>query len=255
MADSIRTVQRALAIVRLLAEERRALGVAEVAHATGLPPATAHRLLCTLVEEGWAEQNPQSTQYQLGTAILGTAAVALAYSPLIQAAKATLSDISEMSGLNSFLGVLAGRRVAYLASVRGRDGQDPKFRIGVVEQAHATADGKVLLAYLDPKERQRLFAARTELRRFTERTIVSPEALEQELTNVRAKGFALDDGERTAQWSFVAVPVRARKGHVIAAIVCGGHESVAPAEKLDWLAHEMKIAADQLSMRLGFLEE
>ena len=87
MVDSIRSVQRALGIVRLLAEVRKPLGVAEVSQTTGLPPATAHRLLVTLVEEGWVQQDPQSTQYELGTGILGTAAVALAYSPFIQAAK------------------------------------------------------------------------------------------------------------------------------------------------------------------------
>jgi DNA-binding IclR family transcriptional regulator len=255
MVDPIRSVQRALAILRLLAEVRKPLGVAEVAQATGLPPATAHRLLVTLVEEGWADQDPQSTQYELGSDILGTAAVALAYSPFIQSAKATLSDISELSGLNSYAGVRVGRRVAYLASARGRDGHDSKFRVGVVEQAHAIADGKVLLAYMEPKELKALYAGRNELRAFTPKTITSFEALERELAEVRARGFAMDRGERTEGWSWVSVPVRGRRGRVVAAIVAGGSDAVATPEKLDWLAHEMRIAAEQLSIRLGFAEE
>lgn len=255
MVEPIRAVQRALGIVRLLAEERRPLGVAEVALATGLPPATAHRLLVTLVDDGWAEQDPQSTQYQLGTGILGTAAVTLGYSPLIHAAKATLSEVSEMSGLNSFLAVLVGRRVAYLASARGRDAPDVKFRVGVVEQAHAIADGKVLLAYLSAEERAKLFAGRAELRRFTPNTTGTVKELERELADVRNRGFALDLGARTEEFNYVAVPLRGRKGQVIAAIVAGGHESSAAPEKMEWLAHEMRIAADQLSMRLGLIEE
>ncbi len=248
-------MQRALGILRLLAEERRPLGVAEVAQATGLPPATAHRLLVTLVEEGWADQDQQSTQYELGSDILGTAAVALAYSPFIQAAKATLSDISELSGLNSYLGVRVGHRVAYLASARGREGHDSKFRVGVVEQAHAIADGKVLLAGLDPKDLRAIYGGRTQLRSFTPATITRIEELERELSEVRTRGYALDRGERTDGWSYVAVPVRGRNGRVVAAIVAGGQDTMAPPEKLEWLAHEMRIAAEQLSIRLGFLEE
>ena len=255
MVDPIRSVQRALAILRLLAEERKPLGVAEVAAATGLPPATAHRLLVTLVEEGWADQDPQSTQYELGSDILGTAAVALAYSPFIQAAKATLSDISELSGLNSYIGVRVGHRVAYLASARGRDGHDSKFRVGVVEQAHAIADGKVLLAYLEPRELQAIYGGRTQLRAFTPRTITTIDDLQRELGEVRAKGYAMDRGERTDGWSYVAVPVRGRRGRVVAAVVAGGQDTVASPDKLEWLAHEMRIAAEQLSLRLGFAEE
>jgi DNA-binding IclR family transcriptional regulator len=212
-------------------------------------------LLVTLVEEGWADQDPQSTQYQLGNDILGTAAVALAYSPLIQAAKATLSDISELSGLNSYLGVRVGHRVAYLATARGRDGHDSKFRVGVVEQAHAIADGRVLLAYLDDEELMAIYVDRTQLRSFTAKTITTVEALREDLRQVRAKGYALDIGERTEGWSYVAVPVRGRRGRVVGAMVAGGQDAVAPPDKLEWLAHEMRIAAEQLSVRLGFAEE
>jgi DNA-binding IclR family transcriptional regulator len=255
MVDSIRSVQRALGIVRLLAEVRKPLGVAEVSQATGLPPATAHRLLVTLVEEGWVEQDPQSTQYELGTGILGTAAVALAYSRFVQAAKLTLNDVSEVSGLNSFLGVLVGHRVAYLASSPGREGHDPKFRVGVVEQAHAVADGKVLLAGMEPKRVRALYGPRPALRQFTPNTITNLDDLERELEDVRRKGYAIDRGERTPNWQFVAVPVRGRTGNVVAAIVAGGHESIVPPEKLEWLPREMHMAAEQLSARMGWVEE
>jgi IclR family acetate operon transcriptional repressor len=255
MVDSIRAVQRALSIVRLLAEEHKPLGVAEVSQATGLPPATAHRLLVTLVEEGWVDQDPQSTQYELGPGILGTAAVAIAYSSFIQAAKVTLTDIAEVSNLNTYLGVRVGYRVAYLASVRGREGHDAKFRVGVVEQAHAVADGKVLLADLPEQEVRRLYAGRSELRRYTPKTVANVDELLSQLPEIRRAGKALDIGERTEGWNYVAVPVRGRGGHVEAAIVCGGQEAIAPVDKLQWLAHEMRLASEQLSLRLGFGEE
>ncbi len=244
-----------MGIVRLLAEVRKPLGVAEVSQATGLPPATAHRLLVTLVEEGWVDQDPQSTQYELGTGVLGTAAVALAYSPFIHAAKVTLGEIAELSGLNTYVGVLVGRRVAYLASASGGEGPDSKFRVGVVEQAHATADGKVLLAYMEPQDLLDLYEGHHELRGFTPQTIKSFDDLQKALAEVRKKGYALDHHERMDNQNWVAVPVRGRLGKVIAAIVAGGPDTVATLEKINWLHQEMRVAAEQLSIRLGFVEE
>jgi DNA-binding IclR family transcriptional regulator len=208
-----------------------------------------------LVDEGWVDQDPQSAQYELGTGILGTAAVALAYSPFIQAAKVTLSDIADVSGLNTYLGVLVGHRVAYLASVRGRDGHDSKFRVGVVEQAHAVADGRVLLASLEPAALRALFKDRGVLRQFTPGNPRNLEELEGRLGEVRDKGFALDIGERTEGQNYAAVPVRGRGGRVIAAITAGGPETVASLEKMEWLPHEMRMAAEHLSARIGYGEE
>jgi DNA-binding IclR family transcriptional regulator len=93
------------------------------------------------------------------------------------------------------------------------------------------------------------------LRQFTANTITNFDDLERELDKVRAQGFAVDHGERTPNWYFVAVPVRGRDGKVIAAIVAGGSETVLPPEKLEWLPREMHMAADQLSVRMGYLEE
>jgi DNA-binding IclR family transcriptional regulator len=203
----------------------------------------------TLVE-GWADQNPQSTQYELRSDILGPPR---SLSLTVRSSGGRQPCPTSRTFRPQLIGVRVGHRVAHLASA-GSDGHDQQVPRGC-RGAHAIADGKVLLAYLEPTELQAIYGGRTQLRAFTPRTITTIDDLQRELGEVRANGYAMDRGERTDGWSYVAVPVRGRRGRVVAAVVAGGQDAVASADKLEWLAHEKRIAAEQLSLRLGFAEE
>jgi DNA-binding IclR family transcriptional regulator len=254
---TIRAVERTLAIIRLLAEETRPLSIAEVSKGTALAPATVHRMLATLMKEDWVEQNPRTSRYRLGLGLLGTAAASLAYTPLVGKARATLLRVSQLAGLYSWLGVLVGRRIAYLAQVEGTASAHSTylhapFQPGVGQYAHATCGGKVLLAALSRTERQRLYRGRNQLERYTDKTITYPERLEEELEEVRARGYALDPGELREAWHGIAVPVHAADGRVIAAIVTGGIDI--PLEKVEALVPEVRFLSQELTLELGIDE-
>lgn len=249
MASTIRAVERALSIVKLLAEERVPMAIGEVSQATGLAPATVHRILATLLKEDWVEQNPSTSRYRLGFGLLGTAAVALAYTPLVARAKGTLMRVSEISEMPSWLGVLVGRRVAYLAQAEGRMGVKTDFFAGVHHAAHATSGGKVLLAGLPPAERRRLYRGRRELRAYTPLTITDMHALEQAIEDAGKHGYALDRGEVRAGWTGVAVPVRSGDGRVIATIITGAMN--APIDRLESLVPDLNFLSAELSIEIS----
>jgi DNA-binding IclR family transcriptional regulator len=252
-ASTVRAVDRALSIIKLLAEERRPLGIGEIAEATGLAPATVHRFLASLAKEDWVEQNPVTSRYRLGFGLLGTAAAALAYTPLVSKARGTLQRVSDVTGLDSWLGVLVGRRVAYLAQGEGRQGRHGDFQAGVHHAAHATCGGKVLLAGLPLAERRRLYRGRRRLRSYTSRTITDLSALEGALEEVGTKGYAIDPGELRQSWYGVAVPVRGSEGRVIATIITGGRE--ADLDQLAALVPELKFLSEELSIEISQEDE
>lgn len=66
MARNIQSVERAAAMLRLLAGGERRLGLSDIASSTGLAKATAHGILRTLQQEGFVEQDDASGRYQLG---------------------------------------------------------------------------------------------------------------------------------------------------------------------------------------------
>lgn len=253
MASTIRAVDRALSIIKLLAEERVPLGIGEISQATGLAPATVHRILATLLKEDWVEQSPSTSRYRLGFGLLGTAAAALAYTPLVARAKGTLARVSDLTGYNSWLGVLVGRRVAYLAQARGRDGPQNDFQAGIHHAAHATCGGHVLLAALPAAERRRLYRGRRQLRAYTPRTTTDLAELERVLEEVAERGYAIDTGEIREYWTGVAVPVRGADGRVIATLITGGLH--VPLEKLESFVPDLKFLAAELSMEISLDDE
>jgi DNA-binding IclR family transcriptional regulator len=250
----VQSVRRALMILRILAEERRSLGVTDMVHETGLPQATVHRLLATLVDQGWVERSPHTSRYRFGPGILGTTAVALAHAPLLERARPLLARLAASFELDSYLSALVGRRVVFLerAPVPGSRTED--FHPGIRQPAHCTAAGKALLAFLPEVERHALYRDRNALRRYASATITEPAALEAELTGVRAAGYAEDHGEFVETWRSIAAPVFSADG-AVAALSCGGSAARMTPEKLQALRTELVLAAEDLSHQLGMYED
>ena len=244
-SGSVRAVDRALAIVQLLAEERRPLAIIEISKATGLSPATVHRSLSTLLQRDWVEQNPRTSRYRLGFGLLGTAAAALNYTPLVQRAQNVLIRMSAVSEYHSWLGVLVGRRVAYLAKAEGVRGRRTEFSVGVHQPAHAQSAGKILLADLSSTEIKRLYRGR-KLRTYNPATISDLTRLEEELHCVAVQGYAVDIGEIRESARTVSVPVRRADGRLIASLTTGGYE--ADLDYLLPLIPELKFLAEELAL-------
>jgi len=255
LGGNVRSVERAIAILTVLATESRPLGVGEIASAVKLHPATVHRLLTTLVGLGWVEK-PRLSRYRLGIRMLGLAALGVAQSPLVTICRDLLRRLADFSGWSAYLSVLIDGRVVDLARSPGRLSQAaPAFEFGVgrSQPAYASADGKLLLAYLADEERERLLGAEP-LRSFTAKTLVRPADLEREFETIRAREFAVDRGER---WDFlrgVAVPVFGPDRAVQAALLCFGRFDLS-AQLEDSLRQEMMLLAQELSQHLQMLGE
>ena len=250
---SVRSVERAIAMLTALADQSRPLGVGELAAAVNLHPATVHRLLSTLVGRNWVERF-DSAKYGLGLRMLGVAALGVAQSPLLSNSTPILQRLAEASGWSAYLSVLIGNSVVDLARYPGRLSQAaPTFAFGPGRSypAHASADGKLLLAHL-PEDELISIIGKQPLRGFTANTITDAATLDRELEEIRARGFAIDRGERSELVKGVAVPVFAGDT-VVAALLCFGRFDLTEDWKL-WLKEEMSFLAEELSRRLGMMD-
>jgi DNA-binding IclR family transcriptional regulator len=250
---NVRSVERALLILEALAEQRAPASVSDVANRLKLHPATAHRLLTTLVGLGWLEQDEDTARYRLGPRPLAVGAVGLATSPLVQQAGAYLRRLAEASGFNSYLSVLSGRKVIHLARSLGRleFGVPAEFEAGSRwHPTHSMAAGKVLLAHLPPEKRHEILPSE-ELSSLTPNTITRRSELEKELEQVRRQGYALDNGEWSEFIRGVAVPVIGAGGSVTASIQALGRADDLTPEIARRLAQDMTLLADELSQRIG----
>src|SRR5512139_4095791 len=205
--ETVQSVARALTLLDALGESRNEVGIAELSKQVGFHVSTAHRLLSTLIAQGYARQNPETGRYGLGAKAFHLAESYLGQMDLRRIVRPLLERLSHETGETANVVILDGHEAFYLDKVESPQSLRIFSRIGRRAPLHCTAAGKVLLAGRSWSEVQRMLGPHT-LERFTPRTIRSTEVLQRELDVARADGFAVDHEECEEGATCIAVPVR-----------------------------------------------
>ena len=237
------SLTRAIALLRAIERFPRGVTTAELARITELPPATAGRLLATLEDAGFAERDDQG--WSVGRELVRIAQRAEPQRALARTAQPVLAELAAAAKESAMLGIPRGRaRVVVIAQADG-----PRL-LGItnwvgrpIDDLHASAAGKLLLAELDDRAVS-AWIRRAKPRRLTSRTISAPGALVAELGRVRDQGWAEIDGESEAGLASVAVPVRAPGGELVGMIGYSG-----PSERLDRAALVAPLRAAASALR------
>ncbi len=248
---NLQSVNRALRALELIAEERE-LGVTELGRRLGVHKATASRLVATLAERGLVERDPLTEKYRLGFGLIRLAGAAMASLDLVRTARPILEDLADRTRETVNLGVLSGDAVVYIDQVTGTRSIVAVSWVGRRTPLHCTSNGKVLLAFLGDKERDRLLAG--PLDNPTPRSVVKPADLRTQLEEVRVRGYAQTMEELEEGLNAVAAPVRRGDGEVVAALsVSGPAFRMRPVDlpRVGRLAME---AASSISRRMGYVE-
>lgn len=199
----VQSVHRALDLMEVVAARGGALAIGEVASAAGVPLATAHRLLRTLVDRGYMRQTPDR-RYALGFRLLPLTAAASAM--VGTGAERVLGQLVDALGETANLAMRDGDQVAYVAQVPGRHSMRMFTEVGRRVDPHCTAVGKAMLARCDDEE-VRALLERTGLTRHTVHTLTDPEEFLAQLDVVRRLGYAVDEGEKELGVRCIAVAV------------------------------------------------
>ncbi|MFM9367834.1 IclR family transcriptional regulator [Streptomyces sp. Da 82-17] len=230
MAKNIQSLERAAAMLRLLAGGERRLGLSDIASALGLAKGTAHGILRTLQQEGFVEQDAASGRYQLGAELLRLGNSYLDVHELRARALVWADDLARSSGESVYLGVLHQQGVLIVHHVFRPDDSRQVLEVGAMQPLHSTALGKVLSAY-DPVAHSE--AVEGERKDFTPRTVTEPAAFEQLLDLTRARGWADDVEETWEGVASVAAPIHDRRRMPVGAVgVTGAVERLCPDGEL-----------------------
>jgi IclR family acetate operon transcriptional repressor len=240
----VAAVERAVAVLDALAAAGE-LGTNDVARRARLSASTASRQLATLAAAGLVEHLAGSGRYRLGHRLVELGNAALARLDLRELARPQLRQLVDVTGETATLSVPGGRDAITIDYVQSPASVQSIARLGRPSIGHATAAGKIVLAF-GPG------AAEPPLERFTERTIVAAAELERELERVRRNGTADAVEEREPGLSAVAAPVFGPGRELIGVLGVQG-----PAERFDAVARAAAAAAaataaGQLSTALGY---
>jgi DNA-binding IclR family transcriptional regulator len=237
--------QRLLALLAAFDAEHRELTLAALARRSGLPPATAHRLVGQLTAWGALEQ-AESGGYRIGLRLWEVATLAPRSSGLRRAALPFMEDLYETTHENVQLAVRDGVDTLYIELLSGRSAVLVRTRVGSRWPLHATGVGLVLLAHADPQVQAQVCAA--PLARFTRHTITDPARLRAVLAEVRRADAAVSDRQITDDAISVAAPIRDASGTVVAALSLVVPATTNPAA----LVPAVRMAARASSRALGY---
>jgi IclR family pca regulon transcriptional regulator len=227
--DFVEALARGLDVLTCFDADHPTMSLTEVATAAGLARPTARRLLLTLEELGFVRSS--NGAFRLTPKVLTLGMAYIGALGLWDIARPHLEELVAGTGESSSMAQLDGSDIVYVARVAVPKIIALRVEIGTRFPAVQTSQGKVLLAALSPEELRATLAvpSRAGLPPYIGR---SPEHLDRELTEVRARGWALADEELAPGVRSVAVPVRDGSGAVRAAMNVTVHAAETSTERL-----------------------
>ncbi len=227
--DFVEALARGLDVLASFDADHRRMSLTDVASAAGLARPTARRLLLTLEELGFVRAADGVFELTPKVLTLGTAYVASL--GLWNIARPHLEALVARTGESSSMAQLDGSDIVYVARVSVPKLIALRVDVGTRFPAVQTSQGKVLLAALPPGDLESTLGepSRAGLPPYIGRP---PEQLRVELTEVRARGWALADEELAPGVRSVAVPVRDGTGTVRAAMNVTVHAAETSRDRL-----------------------
>lgn len=225
--------------------------MSELAGTLRLAPSTVHRLLGIFRSLGFAEVDPKTRRYRPGAELYRIAAILAVNMPIRKLAQPLLEEIVATCSEMALLGIYNPERLTMSFAAKVESPSPMRYAIALNEP-HALlwgSTGRVLLAYLDTATRAQIIA-RNEASPLNGRTI-DVLALERELLVIRAQGYALSRGQRTASAIGIAVPFFAAGDAVAGTLsVTVPDYRFVPERVADYVTL-LQPAADRISAALG----
>lgn len=246
--ETIKMVDRALAVLDVLRVERKRLGVNEIAKKCDISPSTAYRILKTLEANGWVYQCGDD-RYITGQKISFVMEKDNLYLALKEVASFTMERTTAEVGQAMNLIVREGTHCYILQQSRTKNLVDYIPPLYSDLPFYACAGGKILLSELPVSLADQIINS-CDMVPLTQHTITSPEEFWQELRKVAKLGYAFDYKESAINGSCIAVPVRDCEGDIIAAVSFSGFVGVENTDHLLPYLPALQEAASEITKNL-----
>jgi DNA-binding IclR family transcriptional regulator len=244
-ASVIQAIDRAAKVLQSL-QGARHLGISELAAALELPPSTVHGIVKSLQTHGLVAKEPRGNRYMLGPSLLKLSNVYLDTLDVRARAMNWTRELTRRTGLATRLGVELFDEVIIIHHNGRPDGSQQMPETGLSIPAHASAMGKVLLAY-NPAVAAQLFGQ--PLRSLTADTLTDPKSLAAQFVQIAERGIASEVEEAVIGESSMAAAVVDGTGTVIAAVAV-----VVPSTEWpigDGVVNDLRETARNISRELG----
>lgn len=253
-AAGTQTLLRGLAAIECVATGTT--DVKGIAARLDTPRSTVHRMLNSLVAEGYLHHVPYKG-YLLGPKLIQLGMKALEQRPLVALARPHIEELARRTGDTVHLGVADGGEVFYLDKIPGTRGLEMRSRVGLRMPLASTGIGKAMMLGLPPSRWRELHAAvMATADGASDRPAPAPwPKYEKAMTASLRRDWVLDLEENEIGVRCVGAPVRDISNQVVAAISVASAVPYMPDERMTELGPVVRATADAISKELGWKQD
>ena len=211
---NVTALRKSIAVLGVIKDSHEALGVSEIARRSDVSKNMCLRILETLTDLGWVYQPTASPSYALTLAPFQFFAGSRNRTTLLDHALPALKELNRETGESTYLCVPHENKALMIHVVKGTKPISVTGEVGASYDLHATAPGKVFLAWGEGGEQ----ALKRRLKTYTDKTITGSKALREELAVIRERGYALNKEEYGPGLLGMAAPVFNEDREVVAAL-------------------------------------
>lgn len=248
-ATRSKTLVQGLELLKWMADRTGPHSIRETARETGLNVSLVQRLMNSLCDAGFVEQD-STRRYRIGVGALRVGQAFLSETGLVEFAGPILRELSMRESLNSYLAILRDDQCLYLCVEQSAGALTVHSAPGARAPVHTTAIGKALLAGL-PDHEVKALLSRTRPKKLTERTRVSFTEIVTELNEIRSGALAVCDEENIPGLFAIGAPVLDITGRTVAGVSCACAAHLARGEGRKRIADAVRQASRDISLRMG----
>lgn len=244
------TVTKAIDVLELFLEGKSELGLTEISELSGYNTTTVYRLLSTMVKRGLIHQGQKKGKYSLGLKTLEFSHKVRRNLNYLDIAYIHLSKLCRQKNVAVDVTVLDGDDQIVVDEIGVVDDFRYTAAIGKRLPLHATACGKIFLAYMDMEEKES-FYSRNILEPITKNTITDKDQLNRELEIVNRDGLAFDDSQYIQGTWAVSAPVFSSKNEVVCVVTIVLPTSQVNAYRAQECSTSLKSCTAELSVAIS----
>jgi IclR family transcriptional regulator, KDG regulon repressor len=247
----INSIDRTLQILQLFSPQKPEWGISEISKELNLYKSCIHNTLYTLLNRGFVVQNPSNDKYRLSIKFFELGSIVFGDIDLRKIAHPYLEEISREFNETVHMGILSDGEVISVEQEKSNQSLQNQIFIGKRAPLHCTGVGKAILAFLSQEEIEKIIQDKG-LKGFTENTIVDFNRLQDELAEIRKKGYAIDNMEHELGVRCIAAPIRDYQGKVIASLSVSGPAFRIKDERIPLIKDKVIKCCNKISQKMGY---
>ena len=245
----MKTIAKAVTILKLFTKQRPSLGVIEISRATNIDKAIVHRILRTFVDEELVVQNSENKKYSLGPAVLRLAKNHLTQSQPVEVARPFLVKLWEKTDETVHFCIRQGTSLLLNLVLESQQAVRVASHLGAQTPLYCTAGGKVFLAFSNVDLIERV--VKEGLKKYTPNTITDEAALVKETKQIRKKGYGLGLEEYGVGFCSTAAPIFDAEQNCVAAVSLAVPISRASKKRLGEISEVLVKTCNSISINMA----